>query len=293
MYFCKILKIYKIMANINELQRISTQLRRDIVRMVTNAKSGHPGGSMSSADFLTALYFDVMKHDPATWTRSGKDQDVFILSAGHLTPIYYSLLARTGYFPVSELATFRQFGSRLQGHPSIAKGLPGVFQPSGSLGQGLSLAAGIAVAKKMDNEANKVYVLMGDGECDEGQIWEAAMFAAHHKLDNLVGMVDWNGQQIDGKVDEVGGVGDLEAKFNAFGWEVIVADGHDFEEILKAYAKADEACGNGKPVMILFKSDMGHGVDFMAGTHAWHGKAPSAEQCANALAQLEETLGDF
>ena len=155
------------------------------------------------------------------------------------------------------------------------------------------IAAGIAVAKKMDNEANKVYVMMGDGECEEGQIWEAAMFAAHHRLDNLVGMVDWNGQQIDGKVDEVGGVGDLEAKFNAFGWEVIVADGHDFDEILKAYAKADEACGNGKPVMILFKSDMGHGVDFMAGTHAWHGKAPSAEQCANALAQLEETLGDF
>ena len=314
------------MNSIPELQSISTQVRRDIIRMVTNAKSGHPGGSMSSADFLTALYFDVMKHDPATWTRSGKDQDVFILSAGHLTPIYYSLLARTGYFPVSELATFRQFGSRLQGHPSIAKGLPGVFQPSGSLGQGLSLAAGIAVAKKMDAETNKVYVMMGDGECEEGQIWEAAMFAAHHKLDNkdykvytilgdgeieegqvweaamfaahnklnnLIAITDWNGQQIDGKVDEVGGVGDLEAKFKAFGWDVIVADGHDFEEILKAYAKADEACGNGKPVMILFKSDMGHGVDFMAGTHAWHGKAPSAEQCANALAQLEETLGDF
>ena len=281
------------MANINELQRISSQLRRDIVRMVTKAKSGHPGGSMSSADFLTALYFDVMKHDPATWTRSGKDQDVFILSAGHLTPIYYSLLARTGYFPVAELATFRQFGSRLQGHPSIAKGLPGVFQPSGSLGQGLSLAAGRAVAKKMDKENNKVYVMMGDGECEEGQIWEAAMFAAHHKLDNLIGMVDWNGQQIDGRVDEVGGVGDLGAKYKAFGWDVIVADGHDFEEILKAYAKADELSGNGKPIMILFKSDMGHGVDFMAGTCAWHGKAPSAEQCEKALAQLEETLGDF
>ena len=281
------------MANINELQRISSQLRRDIVRMVTNAKSGHPGGSMSSADFLTALYFDVMKHDPATWTRSGKNQDVFILSAGHLTPIYYSLLARTGYFPVAELATFRQFGSRLQGHPSIAKGLPGVFQPSGSLGQGLSLAAGIAIGKKMDGEDKKVYVMMGDGECEEGQIWEAAMFAAHHKVDNLVGIVDWNGQQIDGRVDEVGGVGDLEAKFAAFGWDVIVADGHDFEEILKAYATADHKCGNGKPVMILFKSDMGHGVDFMSGTCAWHGKAPSAEQCANALAQLEETLGDF
>lgn len=281
------------MANTEKLQQISTQVRRDIIRMVTNAKSGHPGGSMSSADFLTALYFDVMKHDPATWTRSGKDQDVFILSAGHLTPIYYSLLARTGYFPVAELATFRQFGSRLQGHPSIAKGLPGVFQPSGSLGQGLSLAAGIAVAKKMDKENNKVYVMMGDGECEEGQIWEAAMFAAHHKLDNLIGMVDWNGQQIDGRVDEVGGVGDLEAKYKAFGWEVIVADGHDFEEILKAYAKADELSGNDKPIMILFKSDMGHGVDFMAGTCAWHGKAPSAEQCEKALAQLEETLGDF
>lgn len=281
------------MANINELQRISSQLRRDIVRMVTNAKSGHPGGSMSSADFLTALYFEVMKHDPATWARSGKNQDVFILSAGHLTPIYYSLLARTGYFPVSELNTFRQYGSRLQGHPSIAKELPGVFQPSGSLGQGLSLAAGISLSKKMDQENNKVYVMMGDGECEEGQIWEAAMFAAHHKLDNLVGMVDWNGQQIDGRVDDVAGVGDLEAKFKAFGWEVIVADGHDFEAILGAYAKAGELSGNGKPVMILFRTDMGHGVDFMAGTCAWHGKAPSMEQCEKALSQLEETLGDF
>ena len=212
------------MANINELQRISSQLRRDIVRMVTNAKSGHPGGSMSSADFLAALYFEVMNHNPQTWTRNGKDQDVFILSAGHLTPIYYSLLARTGYFPVSELNTFRQFGARLQGHPSIAKGLPGVVQPSGSLGQGLSLAAGIALSKKMDKENNKVYVMMGDGECEEGQIWEAAMFAAHHKIDNLIGMVDWNGQQIDGRVDDVAGVGDLEGKFKAFGWETVVAD---------------------------------------------------------------------
>lgn len=281
------------MANINELQRISSQLRRDIVRMVTNAKSGHPGGSMSSADFLAALYFEVMNHNPQTWTRNGKDQDVFILSAGHLTPIYYSLLARTGYFPVSELNTFRQFGARLQGHPSIAKGLPGVVQPSGSLGQGLSLAAGIALSKKMDKENNKVYVMMGDGECEEGQIWEAAMFAAHHKIDNLIGMVDWNGQQIDGRVDDVAGVGDLEGKFKAFGWETVVADGHDFEAILGAYAKAGEFSGNGKPVMILFKTDMGHGVDFMAGTCAWHGKAPSAEQCEKALAQLEETLGDF
>ena len=248
---------------------------------------------MSSADFLATLYFEILNHNPETWTRNGKGQDVFILSAGHLTPIYYSLLARTGYFPVSELNTFREYGSRLQGHPSIAKGLPGVVQPSGSLGQGLSLAAGIAMSKKMDKESNKVYVMMGDGECEEGQIWEAAMFAAHHKIDNLIGMVDWNGQQIDGRVDDVAGVGDLETKFKAFGWEAIVADGHDFEAILDAYAKADELSGNGKPVMILFKTDMGHGVDFMAGTCAWHGKAPSTEQCETALAQLEETLGDF
>jgi transketolase len=281
------------MNNIPELQSISTQVRRDIIRMVTNAKSGHPGGSMSSADFLTALYFNVMKHDPATWTRNGKGQDAFILSAGHLTPVYYSILSRAGYFPVSELNTFRVFGTRLQGHPCVETGLPGVFQASGSLGQGLSAAAGIAIAKKMDKEIEKVYVMMGDGECEEGQIWEAAMFAAHHKLDNLVGLVDWNGQQIDGKIDDVAGVGDLEAKWKAFGWNVITADGHDFAEILDAYAKAGEAFGNGKPTVILFKSDMGHGVDFMAGTHKWHGKAPSTEQCETALAQLEETLGDF
>ena len=281
------------MTNIQELQRISTQVRRDIIRMVTHAKSGHPGGSMSSADFLTALYFAVMKHDPATWTRKGKGQDAFILSAGHLTPVYYSILSRAGYFPVSELNTFRVFGTRLQGHPCVETGLPGVFQASGSLGQGLSAAAGIAIAKKMDKEAEKVYVMMGDGECEEGQIWEAAMFAAHQGLDNLIGMVDWNGQQIDGTVDNVAGLGDLEAKWKAFGWHVITADGHDFAEILDAYAKAQEACGNGKPVVILFKSDMGHGVDFMAGTNEWHGKPTSQEQCEKALTQLEETLGDF
>ena len=281
------------MANIQELQRISTQVRRDIIRMVTQAKSGHPGGSMSSADFLTALYFAVMKHNPATWTRNGKGQDAFILSAGHLTPVYYSILSRAGYLPVSELNTFRVFGTRLQGHPCVETGLPGIFQASGSLGQGLSAAAGIALGKKMDKEAEKVYVMMGDGECEEGQIWEAAMFAAHQGLDNLIGMVDWNGQQIDGKIDDVAGVGDLEAKWKAFGWNVITADGHDFTEILEAYAKAHEACGNGKPVVILFKSDMGHGVDFMAGTNEWHGKATSQEQCEKALSQLEETLGDF
>lgn len=281
------------MTNIQELQRISTQVRRDIIRVVTNAKSGHPGGSMSSADFLTALYFGVMKHDPATWTRSGKGQDAFILSAGHLTPVYYSLLSRAGYFPVEELSTFRLYGTRLQGHPCVETGLPGVFQASGSLGQGLSAAAGIALGKKMDKEPEKVYVMLGDGECEEGQVWEAAMFAANQKLDNLIAMVDWNGQQIDGKVDDVAGLGDLEAKWKAFGWEVVLADGHDFEAILQAYAKAQEAYGKGKPVVILFRTDMGHGVDFMAGTNEWHGKPTSPEQRDKALSQLEETLGDF
>lgn len=279
------------MANKEELTAIASQVRRDILRMVTSAKSGHPGGSLSSTDIMTALFFGVMKHDPATWTRDAKGQDAFILSAGHLAPVYYSVLARTGYFPVSELGTLRKFGTRLQGHPSIDWGLPGIFQPSGSLGQGLSAAAGIALSKKMDGAPEKVYCLCGDGECEEGQIWEAAMFAQHLKLDNLVAMTDWNGQQIDGKVDDVAGVGDLGEKWLAFGWEVIEADGHDFDSILNAFelAKAE----NGKPKMILFRTDMGQGVDFMAGTHKWHGKAPSEELLADALAQIKETLGDY
>lgn len=281
------------MATIEELKKISSQVRRDIVRMVTNAKSGHPGGSMSSADFLTALYFQVMKHDPSTWTREGKGQDVFILSAGHISPVYYSLLSRSGYFPVSELATFRLLGTRLQGHPSVETGLPGIFQASGSLGQGLSAACGIALGKKLDQENEKVYVLLGDGECEEGQVWEAAMFAAHQHIDNLIAMVDWNGQQIDGPTESVAGTGDLKAKFSVFGWETIEADGHDFETILNAYDEAKSLSGKGKPVVILFRSDMGHGVDFMAGTNKWHGVAPSQEQCQEALTQLEETLGDF
>lgn len=281
------------MTKIEQLQRISTQVRRDIIRMVTNAKSGHPGGSMSSADFLTALYFEVMKQNPANWTREGKSQDMFILSAGHLTPVYYSILARAGYFPVSELATFRLFGTRLQGHPCVETGLPGIFQASGSLGQGLSAASGMALGKKLDKADEKVYVMLGDGECEEGQVWEAAMFASHQKIDNLIAMIDWNGQQIDGHVDNVAGLGDLEAKWQAFGWTTVTADGHDFEAILDAFAQAQELSGKGKPVMILFKSDMGHGVDFMAGTNEWHGKPTSTEQCEKALAQLEETLGDF
>jgi transketolase len=281
------------MQSLEDLKKIASQIRRDIVRMVTIAGSGHPGGSLGCTDFLTTLFFKVMDQDPARWTRDGKGQDVFILSAGHLAPVYYSLLARKGYFPVSELGSLRKYGSRLQGHPSIRKGLPGITQASGSLGQGLSVAIGIALAKKLDKDPHTVYVMCGDGECQEGQIWEAGIFGAHHQADNLVAMTDWNGQQIDGPTSEVSGLGDLEAKWKAFGWEVVVADGHDFAQISEAFDQAGAKKGQGKPIMILFKTDMGHGVDFMAGTHKWHGKAPSEEQCKEALKQLEETLGDF
>lgn len=282
------------MRTVEQLSAISAQVRRDIIRMVTMAGSGHPGGSMGCADIMTALFFGVMNHDPGMWSRTGKGQDAFILSAGHMAPVYYSVLARAGYFPPSELGTLRKFGSRLQGHPSVSKSLPGVFQPSGSLGQGLSAAAGIALAKKMDGTDEKVYVLCGDGESEEGQIWEAGMFCAHHRLSNLIAMTDWNGQQIDGPTAEVAGIGDLEAKWKSFGWNVItVADGNDFEQILDAFGKAEAAVGGDRPTMILFRTEMGHGVDFMAGTHKWHGKAPSEEQCAAALEQIPETLGDF
>lgn len=274
-----------------QLSRIASQVRRDIIRMVGAAASGHPGGSLSSADVMTALFFSVMDHDPLTWSRSAKGQDAFILSAGHIAPVYYSVLARYGYFPVSELGTLRRFGSRLQGHPSIEKGLAGVFMPSGSLGQGLSAAAGIALGKRMDGEDKRVYVLCGDGESEEGQIWEAAMWAAYHHLDHLVAMTDWNGQQIDGPVQSVAALEDLRAKWTAFGWDVIEADGHDFDSILEAFSLARSE--NGKPKMILWRTEMGHGVDFMAGTHKWHGKAPSAEQVEAALSQIEETLGDY
>ena len=281
------------MQSTEDLKKIASQVRRDIIRMVVEAKSGHPGGSMSSTDFMTALYFNVMDHDPATWTREGNGQDMFVLSAGHLTPMYYSILSRAGYFPVSELASFRKFGTRLQGHPSVRKGLPGVFQAAGSLGQGLSVAVGMALGKKALKDNHSVFVLCGDGESEEGEIWEAAMFAAHHKVDNLIAMTDVNGQQIDGTTEEVAGLGDLEAKWKALGWETIQADGHDMDKILEAFGKAKEFEGKGKPVMILFKTEMGHGVDFMAGTHKWHGSVPNADQCASAMSQLEETLGDF
>jgi len=279
------------MVSIKELKDISSQVRRDIVRMVSKAGSGHPGGSLSSTDLMTALFFQVMKQDPATWTRSAKGQDAFVLSAGHLAPVFYSVLARSGYFPVSELGTLREFGSRLQGHPSISNGLPGVILPSGSLGQGLSAAAGIALGKKMDGDNNKVYVLCGDGESEEGQIWEAAMFASFNHIDNLIAMTDLNGQQIDGPTSSITGIEPLQQKWEAFGWNVICADGHDFEAILDAFTKAKQC--SGKPTMILFTTIMGKGVSYMEGTNKWHGKTPDAELLAVALGELKETLGDY
>ena len=278
----------------DQLKTIATQVRRDILRMVSKAGSGHPGGSMSSTDVMTALFFNHMNQDPATWTRSGKGQDMFIPSAGHLAPVYYAILGRAGYFPVSEMGTLRQMGSRLQGHPSVDKKLPGIFQASGSLGQGLSCAAGLALGKKIDKEDNFVYCLCGDGESEEGQIWEAGMFAVFHKLDNLIAFTDWNGKQIDGPVSEVSGLGDLAAKWESWGWRVIKADAHDFDSINQAFELAKAGKGSGIPTMILFESEMGHGVDFMAGTHKWHGAAPKPEQLEEALKQLGETeLGDF
>lgn len=275
------------------LEQISSQVRRDIVRMVTKAASGHPGGSLSSTDIMTYLFFKEMNVTPETWKRDGAGLDMFFLSAGHITPVFYSVLARRGYFPVEELNTFRLFGTRLQGHPCVEKGLPGVNQAAGSLGQGLSVAAGAAAGKKIAGDPRRVFCLLGDGESEEGQVWEAALIAAHQKLDNLVAITDWNCQQIDGSTETVAGLGDLEAKWKAFGWEVIVADGHDFKAIEKAFAEAREKGGKGKPVMLLFRTEMGHGVDFMAGTHKWHGKNPSPEQCEEAMKQLEETMGDF
>ena len=275
------------------LEQISSQVRRDIVRMVTKAASGHPGGSLSSTDIMTYLFFKEMNVTPETWKRDGAGLDMFFLSAGHITPVFYSVLARRGYFPVDELNTFRLFGTRLQGHPCVEKGLPGVNQAAGSLGQGLSVAAGAAAGKKLSGDKRRVFCLLGDGESEEGQVWEAALIAAHQKLDNLVAITDWNCQQIDGSTEVVAGLGDLEAKWKAFGWEVIVADGHCFKAIEKAFTEAREKGGKGKPVMLLFRTEMGHGVDFMAGTHKWHGKNPSPEQCEDAMKQLEETMGDF
>lgn len=280
------------MTSISQLKRIASQVRRDIIRQTSAAKSGHPGGSLGCADFLTALYFRIMKHDPK-FKMKAEGEDVFFLSNGHISPVWYSVLARSGYFPVKELSTFRKINSRLQGHPATHEGLPGIRVASGSLGQGISVAIGMALAKKHKKDNKMVYVLTGDGELQEGQVWEAAMFAAHYKLTNLITVVDWNGQQIDGPNEKVMSLGDLKGKWKTFGWEVLGMDGHNFSDIIKTMAEAKKKAKNGKPVCVLMKTDMGKGVDFMTGTHHWHGKATNAEQTEIALAQLEETLGDY
>ncbi|MFY7735164.1 MAG: transketolase [Bacteroidia bacterium] len=281
------------MANIEQLQAISSQMRRDVLRMVHAVKSGHPGGSLGCADFLAALYFHIMKHNPS-FDMDAKEEDVFFLSNGHISPVFYSALARSGYFEVSELSTFRKLNSRLQGHPATAEHLPGIRMASGSLGQGVSVAAGAALAKKLNGDKNLVYVLMGDGEIQEGQNWEAFMFATHHKVDNLIVTIDFNGQQIDGSTQKVMGIGaDIEDKMKAFGWKVLHMDGHNFESILATMEEAKNATGKGQPIFIMMKTEMGYPVDFMMGSHKWHGVSPNDAELANALSQLPETLGDY
>lgn len=274
------------------LKEIATQIRRDIVRMVHGVSSGHPGGSLGCADYFTALYFDVMQHNPA-FSMDGEGEDIFILSNGHISPVYYATLARAGYFEVKELATFRKINSRLQGHPATHEHLPGIRIASGSLGQGLSVALGAALTKKLNKASNLVFSLHGDGELQEGQIWEAVLFAAHHKVDNLIATVDWNGQQIDGPTDKVINLGNLQDKFEAFGWRVLHADGNDMDAIAATLNHAKSLTGQGQPIVILMKTIMGKGVDFMENDHNWHGVAPNDEQLAKALAQLPETLGDY
>lgn len=278
---------------IKELQDIATQVRRDIIRMVNGAKSGHPGGSLGCADFLTALYFQVMDINPENFTKEGVGEDMFFLSNGHISPLLYSVMARRGYFPVSELATFRKLHTRLQGHPTPVEGLPGIRIASGSLGQGLSVSIGAALAKKSNNDNHLIYTLTGDGELQEGQNWEAIMFAGAKHVDNLIVTVDYNGKQIDGPTDVVCNLGKLRAKFEAFNWLVLEMDGNDMKKCLQTLALAKTLANNQKPIVIIMKTEMGQGVDFMMGTHKWHGSAPNDEQTAAALAQLPETLGDY
>ncbi|MBP9030315.1 MAG: transketolase [Tenuifilum sp.] len=281
------------MADIDFLKKMAAQVRRDVIRMVHKPASGHPGGSLGCADFFTALYFEVMNIDPKKFTMDGIGEDVFFLSNGHLSAAWYSVLARRGFFEVAELSTFRLINSRLQGHPTTAEHLPGIRVASGSLGQGLSVACGAALAKKLNGDRNLVYTLHGDGELQEGQIWEAALFAAAKKIDNLIATVDYNGKQIDGPVDEVVTLGNLKAKWESFGWEVLETNGNDMEKLLSTFALAKSKTGQGKPIVILMRTEMGMGVDFMMGTHKWHGKAPNDEEFARAMAQLPETIGDF
>ncbi|RSK24712.1 transketolase [Hymenobacter metallilatus] len=280
--------------SVAELKQIAAQVRRDIVRMVHAVNSGHPGGSLGCTDLLVALYFKVMKHTPQPFDMDGIGQDLFFLSNGHISPVFYSVLARSGYFPVSELTTFRKLNSRLQGHPATHEHLPGIRVASGSLGQGLSVAVGAAQAKKINNDPQTVFVLMGDGELEEGQVWEAAMYAPHHKVDNLIAFVDRNGQQIDGPTEKIGGLGDLRAKFEAFNWHVLETDGNQFETLLPTIEEAQRLLGQGQPIMVLMDTQMGFGVDFMMGSHKWHGVAPNDEQLEKALQQLAvEKAGDY
>ena len=276
----------------SDLKAIATQIRRDIVRMVHAVQSGHPGGSLGCTEYFTALYFKVMKHDPK-FNMDGIGQDLFFLSNGHISPVFYSALARSGYFPITELNTFRKIDSRLQGHPTTHEHLPGVRMSSGSLGQGMSVAIGAALAKKLNNDDNIIYSLHGDGELDEGQNWEAIMFAAHKQVDNLIATVDWNGQQIDGPTKTVMALDSLRAKFEAFNWLVLEMEGNDMDAVVAGLNKAKTFVGKGKPIVILMKTIMGKGVDFMEGSHEWHGIAPNDDQLQKALAQLPETLGDY
>ena len=282
------------MKTVIELQDIAKQVRRDIVRMTNKAKSGHPGGSLGCTEFMTALYFNIMNVEPNRFTMEGRGEDMFFMSNGHITPVLYSVMARRGYFPVDELNTFRFLGTRLQGHPSTAHNLPGIRMASGSLGQGLSVAIGAAIAKKMDGDNSLVFSLHGDGELEEGQIWEAVMFAGSKHVDNLIATVDYNGQQIDGTVDAVMSLGNLQAKWEAFGWQVVnIANGNDMQQVVDGLNAAKALTGKGKPIAVIMKTEMGYGVDFMQGTNKYHGTPPSDEELAKALPQLEETLGDY
>jgi transketolase len=281
------------MENIIELQRTASQVRRDILRQVHAVNSGHPGGSLGCTDFLVALYFHHLKHNASPFSMDGIGEDLFFLSNGHISPVWYSVLARSGYFPVDELRTFRKLNSRLQGHPATEEGLPGIRAASGSLGQGLSMAIGAAQSKKLNGDSQTVFTLHGDGELQEGQIWEAAMYASAYKVDNLIATIDVNGQQIDGPTEKVLSLGNLRAKWEAFGWIVLEMEGNDMQKVVEGIENAKGHIGNGKPVVILMKTEMGAGVDFMMGTHKWHGVAPNDEQLTLALGQLEETLGDY
>lgn len=281
------------MTEISTLKDFALQVRRDIVRMVHAVQSGHPGGSLGCTEFATVLYNDILQHNPKEWDMNGKEQDLFFLSNGHISPLWYSVLARSGYFPTSELATFRKLNSRLQGHPTTHEGLPGVRIASGSLGQGLSAAIGAALSKKLNNDDRLVFVLMGDGELQEGQVWEAAMFAAGKKVDNLIATIDMNGQQIDGATKDVLPMGDLKAKWEAFGWQVLSMKGNDLEDVRATLLKAKTQTGLGKPILILMETIMGNGVDFMMAGHKWHGIAPNDEQLAEALKQNTSTLVDY